>query len=600
MCRFMRQKTSSSSLRAVCTALVVGLALVISTPANAAKSQPPLAPTVISITSGKAYKGLVAVTVRIRLGTYTTKTRPTSSEIRVGTGKCIVKGIGTSCTVKKLKLGMTVAVIAMTRNASGVSKPSAKLPYKVGGSNWVITSSTTTTSTTTLPTTSNTASASPITTTTTLPIPLTNRAKTRVLATQTQKWSTFQALRQPGASVSALSGPVFRALSASDVVFDTSTAVGVATPETRTSGSGLLVVASDGSTRDALLSGGATVSKTFAAQNGKLYVLFDTATALVTGGPTCLLAEVVTSTGLPSCVDSTLSSVNWNVTASNGPSSSPIQLDDAGNIYYSGQTSDGKTVLRRYSGGTRTDLINDSILLGTFSVVGNGDIFMTGTTTSTNSAWIRRLSAAGSLSNLSVGNQAHYIQRFADGNYYFGGMWGTSGVRRFNLSTSTFETKFWIAQVYSTSVDAYLNANDLCFGDKSSLNYAFCVASGGTSTAIFSTASGETYSLTGYAGQAGKFLVRLYPTLEKQNLSIANVTGSVAIGNRVILSGTDSNSTNRISIFDLSSKQETIIADSSNEIEVYNLTYVPSTNKVMFNGLRFSDNKFVVGEFLLD
>jgi hypothetical protein len=39
---------------------------------------------------------------------------------------------------------------------------------------------------------------------------------------------------------------------------------------------------------------------------------------------------------------------------------------------------------------------------------------------------------------------------------------------------------------------------------------------------------------------------------------------------------------------------------ASNEIEMYHLNYVASSNKIMFDGLRFSDNKYVIGQIDLN
>jgi len=39
--------------------------------------------------------------------------------------------------------------------------------------------------------------------------------------------------------------------------------------------------------------------------------------------------------------------------------------------------------------------------------------------------------------------------------------------------------------------------------------------------------------------------------------------------------------------------------DGSNQIEIYSMTYVPALGKVMFSGLRFSDNSYVVGEIAI-
>jgi hypothetical protein len=66
-----------------------------------------------------------------------------------------------------------------------------------------------------------------------------------------------------------------------------------------------------------------------------------------------------------------------------------------------------------------------------------------------------------------------------------------------------------------------------------------------------------------------------------------------------LLAGTNAAGTNLLTIYDTSNGNETIVIDGTNEIEIYNMTYVVSTNKIMFNGLRFADNQFVVGEVSL-
>jgi hypothetical protein len=53
---------------------------------------------------------------------------------------------------------------------------------------------------------------------------------------------------------------------------------------------------------------------------------------------------------------------------------------------------------------------------------------------------------------------------------------------------------------------------------------------------------------------------------------------------------------NTLVVLDLDTFQETILIDSTNEVEIYNMSYITATNKIMFNGLRFSDNTLVVGE----
>jgi hypothetical protein len=45
-----------------------------------------------------------------------------------------------------------------------------------------------------------------------------------------------------------------------------------------------------------------------------------------------------------------------------------------------------------------------------------------------------------------------------------------------------------------------------------------------------------------------------------------------------------------------SNDTETELIGPSSEIEIYHLNYVANGNKVLCDGLRFSDNKYVIGE----
>lgn len=51
-----------------------------------------------------------------------------------------------------------------------------------------------------------------------------------------------------------------------------------------------------------------------------------------------------------------------------------------------------------------------------------------------------------------------------------------------------------------------------------------------------------------------------------------------------------------LAIYDSLSKQETVVLDEKNEIEVYSMTYNSKRDILMFSGLRFSDNRFVIVE----
>ena len=223
----------------------------------------------------------------------------------------------------------------------------------------------------------------------------------------------------------------------------------------------LEAVEADGQVHSAVVSGSANVSKFIVGPNGKLYVLFASRVNLddTTLPGTCLLAEVDPSTGVPTCVDDTLSSIDWPTPHSGR--SPAIQLDGAGALYYAGHTSGGHAVLRKYLDGTRTDLINADISLDDFLVLGDGRVLVSGQTTPTGARWLRYLSATGSLHGLA-GLNSNFLRLFPDGNVYTG-LWGTGnlGVRRFLTSTNELEGKYWIAAASATPVTYFTRRSGL-------------------------------------------------------------------------------------------------------------------------------------------
>ena len=174
-----------------------------------------------------------------------------------------------------------------------------------------------------------------------------------------------------------------------------------------------------------MTSGSADVRQFFIAPDDKVYVVFTQPINLSDptkwDGPKCLLAEVDRATGVPSCVDGTLSMINWSYPGDNPP----IQFDAAGAVYYSGRTMTGGTVLRKYLNGISTDLVSDNIQLQHFLVLPNGDVLLSGSSTS---SWLRRLTASGSLQTL-LGSQVNFLHIFPDHNVYMGVKMG-GGSRR--------------------------------------------------------------------------------------------------------------------------------------------------------------------------
>jgi len=416
----------------------------------------------------------------------------------------------------------------------------------------------------------------------------------RVISTQSVKWSKFQAIKRSSVASAAIRHPQ---VGPNDVIFQTSNAVGIALPATGASGSGLLAVNRDGTVVDAVSNGTAPVQDFYSAPNNRVYVTFRTATALTSGATPCVLAEVNPDTGVPSCIDDALSSIRLTPTMF-GRGNSPVQFDSAGNIYYLGsQNVNGgspKQVLRKYVNGNVVSLINDNITINDFVVLPDGSSLLYGATASTNATWLRKLSPAGGLSSISNSANIYFMRKFADGNIYIGQFAnGGASIIRWITATSQIDPKPWSTTMMNA--DAYFNVAYLCW-QNSSKYPGFCSGSGVAVSALFNFGSGRTLATVGNGGTAGSNLFQFFPTVESTNTILKNVTLAISVNSKLILAGLTESGVNSLTVYDPETGQETVVVDQTNEVEVYNLTYIAATNRIMFNGLRFSDNQFVLGE----
>jgi hypothetical protein len=427
-----------------------------------------------------------------------------------------------------------------------------------------------------------------------------NTALTRVLTTQSVKWNDFSAFSgttQAQGFLKSATNQSVRTLGLGDIAFATTGMIGLAKPASPGSGSGLISVDALGRGIEAVSNGTASIQNFYASQNQKFYVVFSTPVPLVASGPNCVFAEVPVSTGIPTCIDGAIESVLWSV--GDSKTNPPVQFDSAGSIYYAG-TLAGKTVLRKYSSGTVSNLVNDNISVNDFLVLGDGNVIISGTTTSTQASWIRKIAPSGGLSTLGSGSPARFLKQFNDGNVYFG-IAGSNpmGVKRYLANTGAVEEKYWINGNVQ-GVSTYFNANALCnAAGQNSLTSDFCMGMGSYIRSSYSILGSKNFVVAGSQGSQRSALMQYYPAVKRAKTEITNVTLSQNVITNILLAGTNATGTNLLTIYDTSNGNETIVIDGTNEIEIYNMTYVVSTNKIMFNGLRFADNQFVVGEVSL-
>lgn len=369
----------------------------------------------------------------------------------------------------------------------------------------------------------------------------------------------------------------------SSVSFDLTGAIGLAIDDSSSDNSALTVdgpiattsnlkrVNPDNSLSDAVDSGSVTVRSFMVAAGNQVYLLLSTAV------DSCILIRVDGETNESTCVDSTLSQINWS-----NAFGDPIQFDSDGNIYYQGSTNDGRTILRLNSSGVTSDLINDYISLKGFLVLHDGTVFYAGTTNPTGTYWTRIVTPERSLTTLLPSNTPNFLALFPDNNVYFG-LWSTPwlGMFRYLTATKELDDKQWVgndAEIgYYDCVPNFSNGSYPCSSPRS----------------IVKTTNRKVYAILNKSSQS--VLAQLYPIVLEANTSVTDVTVFESILTYILLGGFDSQNNNKLVLYNTDTDTETDLLSSEN-IEVYHVSYLNSSNHqiVMFDGLRFSDIKYVL------
>jgi hypothetical protein len=547
-------------------------------------------PSVVAITASKARSKRVNITVTLQLGSTIRGAAPTGSEVRIGRNICRISKAKRKCTVRNVSINSRLRISARTRNKSGFSKWSKAVSFRAtSGKRWSRRSGTPGTTTPTVP-----------------PQARIDLARTSVIGSTSIKLAKIEGIGSGSVSSANASSRLTRQISsasAGNVTFQTAGTVAFAQADSASqTGSKLLAVSATGQLADAVIGGAAVVRDFFTAPDGNIYVIFETKVELSPGATPCLLARVDPVSGATLCVDSTLDSITWRLGNSSG--NSPVQFDGTGAIYYTGESS-SKGVLRRFLNGAITDLINDNIRIQDFAVLDNGTTIVAGTTSSTQSQWLRRIAPNGGLKNLSLGS-VHSIWKYADGSVYVG-LWGTSeyGIKRFLPELDALESKFWLSgNLNGIGREMYFSADlnqNLCKSSSSGVieDQAFCGWYGTVSSAPFNISGQSTFAVAGSMGQSRQ-LWQYFPIVEKANITqIRSVTVASQAQSKILVAGTDAQGVNLVSVYEPAMKQETVVLDGSNEIEVYSMSFSERTNSILFSGLRFIDNQFVVGQISL-
>jgi hypothetical protein len=88
-----------------------------------------------------------------------------------------------------------------------------------------------------------------------------------------------------------------------------------------------------------------------------------------------------------------------------------------------------------------------------------------------------------------------------------------------------------------------------------------------------------------------------YPTVRFLATEVTNVSVAQGAIDDLILAGINASGENVLTMYNTTNDTERELIGPSSEIEIYHVNYVANGNKILFDGLRFSDNQYVIGEY---
>lgn len=357
-------------------------------------------------------------------------------------------------------------------------------------------------------------------------------------------------------------------------------------PTGRSGSSNVKTFDSSGNFQEAVSQGNVTISKIAVGPTGWTYMSLGSAVNVPdgSGSVSCSFIRIREATGVPECVDSTVSGV------------SEIQFDDAGGVVYRGSNG-ANTVLRRASAGVVSNLITSSATIESYAVMADGAVVMSGRTNN-NSGWVRWVDTDGVLRNIFANNNATFVKLFPDGNVYFG-IWSTSnrmGINRFLAASKTLDPNLWLSgNTNGQQVTNYFGASELC--DFMSPQTAFCGFYGTYVSNWQVTQAGQVIAVADCGGGCAiPRLMQYWPEVKYLNTAVTSVTKLAPAGSRFAVSGTNEVGQNILTLYDPASDSERTLIGPSQETEIYHLAYSSSTEEIFFDGLRFSNNSYVMGK----
>ncbi|OVE81343.1 hypothetical protein BVY03_03930 [bacterium K02(2017)] len=280
-----------------------------------------------------------------------------------------------------------------------------------------------------------------------------------------------------------------------------------------------------------------------------------------------------------------------------------IQKDMANSIYFMGHINSSYHILKYDNNNETTKNYNlgSNIKLINYIVSNDSYIYLYGysiASDQTKQYWIRSISPSGQLTTLHVFSISHHLnvtwmKMFPDNNIYIGSPVENSGILKINTSTHLLENKCWATfNPYQTQSACGVN-NVVGFSaphfttSPERFSYHFYTNSKNSMYGLFDPYYNKSTT--------GNHVWKVYPTVEKLSFStkLSSVNHLNGYGDNIIVAGSDVNSDYRILLRNTITGNETNLLPNT-EIIVHH-TKFENNGKIWFIGLRFQDNKSVMG-----
>ena len=305
---------------------------------------------------------------------------------------------------------------------------------------------------------------------------------------------------------------------------------------------------------------------------------------------------------MPTCIDDELASIGLNTAAGFTFVNEDIQFTSQGAVVYAGRRADGRMLVRQFLNGVTTDLIPpDNVTINNMLVLADDTVLITGKTDNdVDSQWTRRIfTTAPILRSVSESDGASFMSIFPDGKPYLGKLGGDGrGIGRLDLAANTIESKAWFHD-NNISGGQWWDSDDVC---------AAAPCSTSDVRAGYGTTDDRQIALMRSADNSRNRLMQLYglgePKVKLLPSTVGRPTSMLGFANNVVVTGLNAAGSARVTAminpgYEPGTENYEKVLIPEGQFEVFHMDYRASGNKILFDGLRFSDNKYVIGHVTL-